>query len=299
MAEPTNTHTNSINRRGFLSAAISAGALSAGAFPAHAQPESPKGAFRLGSVTYNLLKDYDLETVIKTLEAVEFEAVELRTSHKHGVEPSINAAERTRIRRRFENSKVRLLSYGTTCRFQSPDAAERKQQLEIAEQFVDLAHDTGALGIKLQPMGLPPNVPQQTAIEYFGASMRELGEYGARHGVEIWMEVHGTGTQNPPVAAALLKAAGHQNVGACWNCNPTDVQNGSVKESFALLGKYIRNVHIHELSDTKYPFRELFSLLQQAGYDRYTLAEVAESKEPERYMRNFKVLWTELKRACA
>ena len=290
-------HTNSINRRGFLGTAVAAGAL--GALPASAQPASPKGSFHLGSVTYNLLKDYDLETIIKTLEAVEFEAVELRTSHKHGVEPSISAAERTRVRRRFESSKVRLLSYGTTCRFQSPDPAERKQQLEIAKQFVDLAHDTGALGIKLQPMGLPPDVPQQASIEYFGASMRELGEYGAGRGVEIWMEVHGTGTQNPPVAAALLKAAGHQNVGACWNCNPTDVQNGSVKESFALLGKYIRNVHLHELSDDRYPFRELFSLLQQAGYDRYTLAEVAESKEPERYMRNFKALWTELKRSGA
>jgi sugar phosphate isomerase/epimerase len=297
MAETTKMHTNSINRRGFLGTAVAAGAL--GALPASAQPASPKGSFHLGSVTYNLLKDYDLETIIKTLEAVEFEAVELRTSHKHGVEPSISAAERTRVRRRFESSKVRLLSYGTTCRFQSPDPAERKQQLEIAKQFVDLAHDTGALGIKLQPMGLPPDVPQQASIEYFGASMRELGEYGAGHGVEIWMEVHGTGTQNPPVAAALLKAAGHQNVGACWNCNPTDVQNGSVKESFALLGKYIRNVHLHELSDDRYPFRELFSLLQQAGYDRYTLAEVAESKEPERYMRNFKALWTELKRSGA
>jgi sugar phosphate isomerase/epimerase len=297
MAETTKMHTNSINRRGFLGTAVAAGAL--GALPASAQPASPKGSFHLGSVTYNLLKDYDLETIIKTLEAVEFEAVELRTSHKHGVEPSISAAERTRVRRRFESSKVRLLSYGTTCRFQSPDPAERKQQLEIAKQFVDLAHDTGALGIKLQPMGLPPDVPQQASIEYFGASMRELGEYGAGRGVEIWMEVHGTGTQNPPVAAALLKAAGHQNVGACWNCNPTDVQNGSVKESFALLGKYIRNVHLHELSDDRYPFRELFSLLRQAGYDRYTLAEVAESKEPERYMRNFKALWTELKRSGA
>ena len=102
-------------------------------------------------------------------------------------------------------------------------------------------------------MGLPPNVPQETAIQYFGASMRELGEYGAGKGVEIWMEVHGNGTQNPPVAAALLRAAGHDNVGACWNSNPTDVQNGSVKESFALLRPWIRNVHLHELTDDKLP----------------------------------------------
>jgi sugar phosphate isomerase/epimerase len=284
------------NRRNFLGAA--AVAVGAGALPGEAQSPALKGSFHLGSITYNLFQNADLETIIKTLEAVEFEAVELRTGHKHGVEPSIGAEERARVRRRFENSKVRLLSYGTTCRFQSPDAEERKKQVEIGKQFVDLAHDTGALGIKLQPMGLPRDVPQETAIAYFGASMRELGDYGASKKVEIWMEVHGTGTQNPPVAAALLRAAGHENVGACWNCNPTDVQNGSVKESFALLGHWIRNVHLHELSDSTYPFRELFGLLRQSGYNRYTLAEVAESKETERYMRNFKALWTELKRSC-
>jgi sugar phosphate isomerase/epimerase len=273
-------------------------AAGAGALPGQTQPASAKGSFRLGSVTYNLFQNSDVETIIKTLEAVGFEAVELRTGHKHGVEPSLSAEERLRIRRRFESSKVRLLSYGTTCRFQSPDPEERKKQLEIAKQFVDLAHDTGALGIKLQPLGFPPGVPQETCIAYFGASMRELGDYGAGKKVEIWMEVHGQGTQNPPVAAALLKAAGHENVGACWNCNPPDVKNGSVKESFALLGHWIRNVHLHELSDETYPFRELFALLQQSGYNRYTLAEVAESKEPERYMRNFKTLWTELKRQC-
>jgi len=287
-----------MNRRGFLGAAAAAGALG----KLRGEPQArffAKGDFHLGSVTYNLLKDYDVETIIKTLEGAGFEAVELRTEHKHGVEPALPSAERTRIRRRFESSKVRLLSYGTTCRFQSPDPAERKRQVEIARQFVDLAHDTGAVGIKLQPMGLPPDVPQETAIQYFGASMREVGDYGASRGVEVWMEVHGNGTQNPPVAAALLRAAGHENVGACWNSNPTDVQNGSVKESFALLGHWVRNVHLHELSDERYPFRELFTLLRESGYNRYTLAEVPESKEPERYLKNFKALWTELKRSCS
>ena len=64
----------------------------------------------LGSVTYNVLKDMDLETIIKTLEAAGFEAVELRTEHKHGVEPSISPAERERVRKRFAASKIRLLS---------------------------------------------------------------------------------------------------------------------------------------------------------------------------------------------
>ena len=42
----------------------------------------------LGAVTYNVLKDMDLPTLIRTLETTGLAAVELRTGHKHGVEPS-------------------------------------------------------------------------------------------------------------------------------------------------------------------------------------------------------------------
>ena len=91
---------------------------------------------------------------------------------------------------------------------------------------------------------------------------------------------------------------GHDDVGLCWNSNPTDVINGSVRESFDLLKKHIRNCHINELS-SGYPYREFFALLQQNKYERYTLCEAQESKEPERYLRNYKALWTELGRKCA
>jgi sugar phosphate isomerase/epimerase len=252
----------------------------------------------LGCVTYNVLKDWDLETIITKLEETGFQAVELRTTHKHGVEPSLAAAEREKIRARFERSKIRLLSYGTTCEFHSPEAAVRRQHVEEGKRFIDLAHDTGAWGIKVRPNGLPKEVSQQTTIENIGAALRELGDYGAGKGVEIWMEVHGRDTQNPPVSAAIMKAARHPQVGVCWNSNATDVVNGSVKPSFDLLKAYIKNVHINELANN-YPWRELFTLLRQAKYDRYTLCEAQESKEPERYLRWYKALWTELTRPCA
>jgi sugar phosphate isomerase/epimerase len=251
----------------------------------------------LGAVTYNVLKDWDLETIIKNLEAAGFEAVELRTGHKHGVEPSLDAAGRERVKSRFGRSKVRLLSFGSTCEFHSIDANERRKQVETGKQFVDLAHDTGAWGVKVRPNGLPKEVSRETTIGNIAAALRELGGYGQGKGVEIWMEVHGRDTQVPPVAAAIMKAANHSNVGVCWNSNPTDVVNGSVKESFDLLKKYIRNCHITELS-SGYPYRELFALLQQNKYERYTLCESQESTEPERYLRNYRALWTELKRKC-
>ena len=72
--------------------------------------------------------------------------------------------------------------------------------------------------------------------------------------------------------------------------------NGSVKPSFDLLRRWIRNCHINDLT-SGYPYREFFSLLQKSNYERYTLCEVAESKEPERFLRYYRALWTELCRA--
>jgi sugar phosphate isomerase/epimerase len=270
-----------------------AAALPSKADGAAAPADGP--GFHLGSVTYNLLKDLDVESIIRVLEGARFEAVELRTTHRHGVEPSIGREERARVRGLFEKSKVRLVSYGTTCRFQSPDAAERAKQLATARQFVDLARDTGAIGIKIQPMEFPAEVPVAATIGNFGSALRELGDYGSSQGVEIWMEVHARAA-DPPTAAAIMRSAGHKNVGLCWNSNPEDVVNGSVKQSFELLKPWIRSVHINELANDRYPWSELFALLRGAGYNRYTFAEVAESKELDRFLRWYRALWTEMNR---
>ena len=49
-------------------------------------------------------------------------------------------------------------------------------------------------------------MPNETTIGRIADCLRELGDYGAGRGVEIWMEVHGRETQDPPVSAAIMKA---------------------------------------------------------------------------------------------
>jgi sugar phosphate isomerase/epimerase len=282
-------------RREFLlcsAAAVGAPALEGSASAAGGGP-------KLGCVTYNLLKDFDLQTIIKLLETAGFDGVELRTEHKHGIEPSIDAGARSRVRKSFEASKVRLVSYGTTCEFHSPDAAVRSKNVEIGRQFVDLAHDTGAMGIKVRPNGLPKELSVDETVKNIASSLKELGDYGGKHGIEVWLEVHGRGTNSPAVVASIMKETRHPSVGVCWNSNAEEVVNGSVKQNFDLLKPWIKHVHINELGDARYPWRELFGLLRAAGYNRYTLAEVQENPQTERFLRWYKALWTEFNRSCA
>ena len=182
--------------------------------------------------------------------------------------------------------------------FQSPDPAERRRQVETGKKFVELAHDTGAWAVKVRPNTLPKDIPPETTVKNIGAGLRELGEYAKGYGVEIWMEVHGGGTQIPVNAGKIMDHCSHPNVGVTWNSNPTDVVDGSVKQSFELVRPFIRCCHINDLWGA-YPYRELFGLLNQTGYDRFTLCEVGASVHPEdgvTFLKCYRGLWNELSR---
>ncbi|MDH7601050.1 MAG: sugar phosphate isomerase/epimerase family protein [Armatimonadota bacterium] len=250
---------------------------------------------KLGAVTYNVLRGWDLETIITKLEEAGFEAVELRTGTGHGVEPDTTAEERARIRQRFANSGIRLWGLGSACEFHSPDDAERAAQVALAKRFIDLARDVGAVGVKVRPNGLPDGVPTETTVGRIAECLLELGRYAEQHGVEVWLEVHGRGTQEPRIMEQIMASVNHPYVGVCWNSNSTDVVNGSIRENFERLKPWIKSVHINELSND-YPWRELFTLLRESGYDRYTLMEAQQSCEPERFMRYYRALWRELNR---
>src|SRR5438552_14830803 len=165
-----------INRRGFLQ---SAGALAAAgvAVTAHAAPAEEKPLkFRLGIVTYNIAAQWDLTTILKICKTVGVSPVELRTTHKHGVEPSLSKEERAEVKKKFADSGVEFWGCGTTCEFHSPDAAEVKKQIATCKEFIQLSADLGGKGVKVRPNGLPKDVPVDKTLEQIGKSLIECGK---------------------------------------------------------------------------------------------------------------------------
>jgi sugar phosphate isomerase/epimerase len=289
------------SRRDFLQTSLAAGSLviadanspvNASADKVHNPALAGRG-FKLGLVTYNLAKDWDVQAIIKNCEETGFEAVELRTTHKHGVEPALNKEQRAEVKKRFAGTKVRLLSLGSTCEFHSPDQSVVRKNVDDCKRFVELAHDIGATGVKVRPNGIPKEVPEERTIAQIGAALRECGDFAKGSGIEIWVEVHGRDSSQPSRIARMMQAADQSQVGICWNSNQEDITGGSVKQSFALLKPWLRSAHINELWKPEYPWRELFGLMKAAGYNRYCLAEIPETSDPLRLMRYYRALWLE------
>jgi sugar phosphate isomerase/epimerase len=315
---------STVTRRRFLQAATGLTAAGMAVPAAAAAPITNQKAplkFKLGIVTYNIAATWDIPTILKVCKNVGLSPVELRTTHKHGIEPILNKDQRKDVRKRFADAGIAIWGCGTTCEFHSPDPAKVKKNIETCKRFVELAADIGGKGVKVRPNGLPKTVAIDKTLEQIGKSLIPCGKAAVDAGVEIWVEVHGgteypadkdgvkRGSSYPPYVKKMMEHCGHPKVGLTWNSNASDIKNGSVAEYFKLLRPWIRSCHINELHNDlygKYPYRELFRLFRETGYDRVTLAEIQGVPDKargrpdvaggERLMRYYKALWTELAR---
>ena len=296
---PTSSSVVRTHRRDFLKAAGftlgAAGILGRSSFAAESarQPSfilrSPQ--MKLGIVTYNIAKDWDVPTIIKNCAETKFQGVELRTSHAHGVEVTLSKEQRQEVKKRFADSPVQLMGLGSAFDFHTPDQAKLRADIAATKDYIVLARDVGAPGVKVRPNGLPAGVPREKTLEQIGKSLRELGDFAAEHGLQIRLEVHGKDTSHVPNIKTIMDVANHKHVGVCWNSNQTDLDGEGFEHNFNLLKDKIFTVHMRDLYLDEYPFRKLLAGLNQSGFAGYCLAEIPESKDPLRVMNYFRSLW--------
>ena len=276
--------------RPFGAAAVAAAALSIDEASAEVKP----GPLKVGLVTYLLAKDWDVATIIKNCTEAKFEAVELRTTHGHGVEVSLSDAERREIRARFDDSPVDLASLGSAYEYHSADPAVVRRNIEGSIEYARLAADVGAQGIKVRPNGLQTRqgIPVEQTLEQIGRALAEVGAATADYGIEIRVEVHGSGTKLLPNMKKIMDYADHDNVSVCWNSDNEDWRHGDgLEANFALVKDKIRFVHMRDLFLEDYPFRRMLGLLADSGYDGYCCAEIPASADPVRVMKYYRALF--------
>jgi sugar phosphate isomerase/epimerase len=245
----------------------------------------------LGLVTYNLAADWDIPTIIKNCEAAKFEGVELRTTHAHKVEVGLSQEQRKEVRKQFADSKVQLMGLGSIFDYHTPDQAKLRKDIEATREYIILAEDVGATGVKVRPNAFPKEVPQDKTLEQIGRALRELGGFARDHGQVIRLEVHGSGTSLPPNIRKILDVADHPSVGACWNSNASDLSGQGWDYNFDLLKDRIFAVHMTDLFQEDYPYRKLLTRLNKISFKGFCLAEIPSSTDPIRVMKYYRALW--------
>ena len=226
-----------------------------------------------GLVTYLWGEAWDLPTLIANCEKAGALGVELRTTHAHGVETTLDDKQRAAVRDRFADSDVTLVGIGSNERFDDPDPVVLKKALEATKEFIQLSHDVGSTGVKVKPDRFHANVPREKTIEQIGKSLNELGQYADGFGQQIRLEVHGQCAELPTIKA-IMDIADHHSVAVCWNSNAQDLQGEGLEHNLGLVrDRFGATCHVRELDSPDYPYQQLINQLVKSDYEGWLLLE--------------------------
>lgn len=265
---------NENSRRIFLQRSLVAGIGLSLIDPLSVLASTRKSGMKLGLVTYQWAKDWDLPTLIANCEKTGYMGVELRCDHKHGVETKLSASERADVKKRFADSSVDCLGYGANFEYHSPDQAALRKNIEQTKEYIKLCKDIGATGIKVKPNGIPDEVPKEKTIAQIAASLNEVGKFAQDFGQLVRVEVHGNISQEIPNMRAIFEQVTEKNVKMCWNCNDQDLLPPGLEPNFNSVKKWFGDtVHVRELNVGEYPYQQLMNLFTGIKYDGWILLE--------------------------
>ena len=248
---------------------------------------------QLGIVTYNIAKDWDLPTILTRLETLKYEGVELRTTHAHKVEVNLTAAAAARgpeavrrLARRARRARQRVRV--------PVDRPGRRPEEHRGDQGIRPARPRHRLARREGPAQRHPQGgrPRRHAPPDRPGPAR--GRRGRRRASASRSASRSTAaiTQLVPNFAKIIAVRRPSQRLRLLELEP-DRRRSTARssENFALVAPKIREVHLRDLTDETYPWRELFALLAAQDYDGYTLAEIPESPDPDRVLRYFRALW--------
>ena len=265
---------NELSRRQFIQKSLGAGvALAFLKDLPELMLSVPKG-MKMGLVTYQWGRDWDLPTLISNCEKAGLLGIELRVQHAHKVETNLTAAQRADVKKRFADSAVTCVGYGANYEYHNPDPAKLKENIEGTKEYIKLCSDIGATGIKVKPNYLPPEVPREKTIAQIAASLNECGKFAKDYGQLVRVEVHGNITQEIPNMKAIFDQVTEDNVKMCWNCNDQDLLPPGLEANFNSVKKYFGDtVHVRELNVGDYPYQQMFDLFNGIKYSGWILLE--------------------------
>jgi sugar phosphate isomerase/epimerase len=181
---------------------------------------------------------------------------------------------------------------GASINLHEQDQTKRAAAMAETRRFIDLASAMGTPYVRVFGNEYPKGMERKAVLEYIGAGLRELGEYGKPRNVSVIIESHGQFTDSPTLLE-LMRIADSPNVAILWDAHHTFVAGEQPENTVAQLGKYIRHTHLKDSvpagTDRKYvltgtgevPVKRQVAALARIGYKGYYSFEWEKRWHPE------------------
>jgi sugar phosphate isomerase/epimerase len=237
--------------------------------------------------------DWTVPQIIKMASTAGYDGIELRFVEGEDSLWKLSAFSGAGLldtKRALADHGLQISCVDTSCRFHSPDAADRGRWIEEGERMAALATELAAPGIRVFGDTIQPGADRALTRGWIAASIHALTEKIGDVGV--WLESHGD-FSSATATAEILGEAG-MRTGAVWDpANSFAATGEHPTEGTRILRERIRHVHVKDLrrradgwryvltGEGEFPLEEQMQALRQCGYERFVSFEWERKWHPE------------------
>jgi sugar phosphate isomerase/epimerase len=211
---------------------------------------------------------------------------------------ALQAAGLVSTKRALADHGLTISCLDTSCRFDSPDPADRQHWLSEGEKMSDLATELGAPGLRVFGDTIRPGADRASTRGWIADSISQLAEIAAPKGVEVWLETHGDFASARDTSEILARVT-PPNTGVVWDpVNSFVATRERPAEASATLGPAIRHVHVKDVrrnaakgdpeswpyvltGEGDFPLQELLAALKKREYSCFLSFEWEKKWHPE------------------
>jgi sugar phosphate isomerase/epimerase len=248
----------------------------------------------LGLMAHQMAKDWDVETTAKMCKDGRMESFEFfaEPTYKQKISLEMPPSEAKKTRKIFADANVLIAGLAITERYDWPNVAQVKDAIARTKQYVLLAVDLGAPRLRCLGDKLHESEPKGWTISRIANSLSEIVNYSAGLGVDIGFEMHGS-FSNWEDALEVVKKVNHPR---CYLVHDSQASNTPLDDFdrvFELIRPHLGHVHLHDLLDTKFPYKKFIKKLRDTNYEGYCSLELDPSQDPQRVLHLTRALFDE------
>lgn len=281
-----------LSRRNFIGSSAAAAAL----FVAGQGFTSRKSTLKLSFSSLGC-PDWSWDEIVNFASTHDYTGIELRGIKREldltkckefSSTDNINATLR-----QLQDKGLHLVDLGSSSNLHIADATDRKNNLDEAKKFIDLAQQTKCPYIRVFPNNLPKE-SKEAALDLITKGLIELGEYAKNTNVTVLMETHGDLVHVADIEKVITQASG-PHTGLVWDIsNMWTITQEPPATVYNTLKKYIKHTHIKDakllpggkldyalLGKGEVPIFEAIDLLAKDGYKGYYSFEWEKLWHPE------------------
>ena len=190
---------------------------------------------------------------------------------------------------------MQLVGIASAERFDWPDATRLNAAIAAAKAHLQLSHDVGASGVRVFPNQFQKDVPKEKTLTQIARALDEVGGVATGLGQEVRLEAHGPVGELPNLRL-IMDQVKSRAVRIKLNSDARDALGAGFAQNFELVRPFLgHTVHLHNLTDPKFPYQQQVDLLVQCGWDGWALLEVTD-KVPDRVaaLAEQRALWEQM-----